>query len=193
MTLGTKKVPLKTAMDSFEKICSLYGIGLGREEDHKKSKGCLQSQLALIYSFKYKMQENLYLNDKFTTSDSKDERRDIEVSQFGVMPRHYCLLGGANMTPTLQTALRQGLGPATILINLARCTQPIYQEKWKKMAVECFSGVVGIMDAVNLIAGSGNEYADIIEGLCISATWQQQASAKSTTKDAFRGLPCDTF
>lgn len=170
LKLGTKEVTLNDAMKIFKKICLLYGVKFSTEDEDKKVRGCLQSQIALIYAFKYKMQENLYLNDKFTISDGKDERKAIEVGQYGIQPRHYCLLGGANMTPTLQTALRQGLGPATILINLARCTNDAYKEKWKKAAAECFAGVVGITDVIGLICSSGREYADLIEHLCNLAT-----------------------
>nr|UQS95351.1 MAG: nucleoprotein [Byreska virus] len=162
---GDKEVGKDAYIADVKKLFGLYDVKFVNTEEDLQKRGCFQSNLSLLYTFKMRMQEGVYMNTKFTISETKDAKKEVEVSQYGVQPRHYNLLSGSNFTPMCQSALMQSLGPATLLINLARCTDTKFQPKWKEAAKACMSGVAGINGIVELIAGTGAAHSSLISNV----------------------------
>ncbi|GAB0089278.1 hypothetical protein DMENIID0001_037960 [Sergentomyia squamirostris] len=63
-------------------------------------------------------------------------KKVIKIAQLGYSQCHQVLFAGSNMNPTMQSSLRQSLGPLTVLYNVGKQTDAKYIESWKQTAMQ---------------------------------------------------------
>nr|QRD99914.1 MAG: nucleoprotein [Culex modestus orthomyxo-like virus] len=161
--LGDKNVLPETFVNILRGIFELYGLKPGTEA-YEKFKGCFQTHLTQMHSFKLRQAEVQYMNKNYTVGTSAAGKEQVvQMQLYGVQPAHMALCYGANFPPSMQTANMQQMGPATLLVGLARQKMPIYQEKWERAVNQQMSGVANIKEIASLVAGAGGAAKHFIE------------------------------
>lgn len=100
-------------------ISALYGLKFDATPAMRDLRGIFQVNLCLMYTFKYRACEGVYLNTTYKTTVGKDEVDvDRQMKSWVVHPPHTPFSYGANFPPALQAASMQQMGAALLLIGL---------------------------------------------------------------------------
>lgn len=147
-------------------ICELYGLKFDSAPAMKDLRGIFQVNLCLMYAFKYRAAEGVYLNNEYKIT-VKAEAVEVgkQMKDWGVKPAHFPFSYGSSFPPSLQSAIMQQLGPVTLLIGLCETTSQAYQEKWVKAAVGQMSGVPNMASIANVLKGSKTKHKELVSGV----------------------------
>lgn len=148
--------------DIFIKICNLYGLVFDGSPQSKDMRGTFQMNLCLLYAFRYRCNEGVYLNNTYKIGEGAGIETVVPIDSWGVMKRHYPFMYGGNFPPSMQSALIQQLGPAALMIGLAETVSPNYQDKWVNAVKGQLSGVPNIGAITDLIKGTREAHASLI-------------------------------
>lgn len=95
----------------------------------------------------------------------KHEEQIMELHRFGLNNSHAPFLTGCSYTPSLQSSMKQSLGPLTVLMNLVMNTEDKYVKAWKDAFGQAFKLVLKVEEMANLLAKSKSKYSALIPGL----------------------------
>lgn len=104
--------------DIFTTCCKGYGLEFTSTPAMKDLRGTFQVNLCLIYAFRFRCNEGVYLNNVYKRGEIGGIDKVTMVSQCGVKPAHLPFTYGANCPHSIQSALMQQLGPTALLIGL---------------------------------------------------------------------------
>lgn len=113
----------------------LYGLEFNNTPQSKEMRGTFQVNLCLIYAYRFRCNEGVYLNSTYKQGEGAGVETVIPIDSWGVMKHHLPFMYGANFPPSMQSALMQQLGPAALLIGLAETTSAAFQGKWESAVV----------------------------------------------------------
>nr|QGA87316.1 nucleocapsid protein [Culex orthomyxo-like virus] len=163
VVLGDKSVFPEDFVVILRGVLELYGLKPGTEA-YEKFKGCFQTHLTQMHAFKLRQAEVQFMNKNYTVGTSAAGKEQVvQMHLYGVQPAHMALCYGANFPPSMQTANMQQMGPATLLVGLARQKMPVYQEKWERAVNQQMGGVANIKEIASLIGGAGGAAKHFIE------------------------------
>nr|APG77863.1 nucleocapsid protein [Wuhan Mosquito Virus 4]APG77889.1 nucleocapsid protein [Wuhan Mosquito Virus 4] len=163
VVLGDKQLFPEQFVIILRGVLDLYGLKPGSDA-YERFKGCFQTHLTQMHSFKLRQAEVQYMNKNYTVGTSAAGKEQVvQMQLYGVQPAHMALCYGANFPPSMQTANMQQMGPATLLVGLARQRMPIYQEKWERAVNQQMSGVANMKEVARIIAGAGGTAKHFIE------------------------------
>lgn len=146
----------------FTTICDGYGLQFIQTQPMKDLRGTFQVNLCLIYAFRFRCNEGVYLNNVYKRGEMNGVDKVTKVSSWGVKPAHYSLTYGSNFPPSMQSALMQQLGAAALLIALCETIITDYQQKWVNAVCAQLAGIPNIESIAHLLKGSRDKYIDLV-------------------------------
>uniref|UniRef100_A0AAT9J9Z3 Nucleocapsid protein n=1 Tax=Cryptocercus meridianus orthomyxovirus 2 TaxID=3133493 RepID=A0AAT9J9Z3_9ORTO len=167
-------------------LASLYGFRYEVNEEGKNATGTLGSILSLIVSFRARFNEVRVGTNHITLKKSGNTIQQIPIGQFGLRPEHAVLATGSSYNPTIQSSMKNSLGPMTIAINLAMQTEREYQDAWKRAFCQSFKLIPNSQEIANLLAGSKSDETVIMSLLAdIALFGTTRASNKASFPFSF--------
>lgn len=178
-----KKIKFGHIRAAVREICGLYGLRFDATPAMRDLRGIFQVNLSLMYTFKYRACEGVYLNATYKTSVGKDGV-DVErlLNSWGATHDHLPFSYGANFPPALQASSMQQMGAAPLLIGLCETLNSSFQAKWEKAVVAQMSGVPNIASIARVLKGSRSQYPSLVCGVLDIVAL---GTAKQTHKAAF--------
>nr|QMP82385.1 nucleocapsid protein [Dipteran orthomyxo-related virus OKIAV195] len=176
-----EKVTWGGIKNDFKLIAGLYGFDYGTSEASKSRTGTLGAILSLLVCFRPRCNEVRTGTNKIVLRKTANTVDDIPIEQFGLGPRHSVLMNGCTLNPTLQSSMKQSLGPMTIAINLAMQQDRTYQRAWKQAFITTFKLIPGVNEIANIIAGSKRQNDAIMNMLGDIALWGITRSSNKAT------------
>lgn len=146
-----------------EKISKAYGFSYKRGAPKNESIGSLNALVALVVGWELRLTEVRMGNLKISKGRS-EETRPYNLEHYGMNKRHDALLAGVCFAPSIQSAMKGGLGPMTVAIILCETSQE-YQDKWKKTFVEIFKLLPFAQELADALAGSGQRKVALLKAL----------------------------
>lgn len=165
-----------------EAIARLYGVEYGTSEDKRIKIGTLGSYLGIFVSFRPRMHEVRTGTGKITMNKTNGVLNQIPIEQFGLASRHAVLMNGCTFNPTIQSSMKQSLGPMTIAINLCMQTERQYQRAWKQAFINSFNLFPHASEISEILAGSKRQNDSL---LCVLADLAMWGTTRSSNKAAF--------
>lgn len=144
---------IKTVLKS---TAALYGFDYGTSESSKAKTGTLGAILCLFTCYRPRFNEVRTGTSKITLRKLNNDTYEMPIEMFGLSLRHTILTTGCTYNPTLQSSMKQSLGPMTIAINLAMQTDRTYQRAWKQVFVSTFKLFPYAHEIAELLAGNKN-------------------------------------
>lgn len=145
---------LKTSMVS---ITKLYTFTYGTSVPEKARTGTLGSLLALMVCYRARGNEVRTGTNRITLKKMQGDTLEVPIEQFGLTSSHSVLMAGCTYNPTLQSSMKQSLGPMTVAINLCMQTDKTYQKSWKQTFVSVFKLFPYVNKIADALAGSKKE------------------------------------
>lgn len=164
-TIGETIIRYDAIKVGMRKIAELYGFTYNITTESKEKLGTLSSLLVLFCAFRSRLNEVRIGNDKITFKKSADEVQQMPLSQFGMDNTHCILLTGCTYTPTLQSSMKNSLGPMTIAVNLCMTTDQRYQKSWVDAFVQTFKLIPNVAEIAELLKGSRQRYYTVLSQL----------------------------
>lgn len=158
-------VPGGRVTTGLKNLAERYGFKYTRNEDDRKNIGTLSSILSLVGGYRHRLSEVRLGNVVIMKTKRGNEELTMELSRFGLNNTHAPFLTGCSYTPSLQSSMKQSLGPLTVLINLTLNTEEKYARAWKDAFCQAFKLVPNIEEMANLLAGSRARYSSLIRAL----------------------------
>lgn len=124
--------------------------------------GHISTYLGFSASYKAHFNEVRIGNQQIVRRKTAEAQEQMQIEQFGLQSHHSILLTGCTFNPTLQSSMKQSLGPMTIVINLCMTTEKSYQENWEKAFVQVFKLLSYAPQIAKMLAGSKTTYKTII-------------------------------
>lgn len=92
-------------------LAALYGFTYGSTVLEKNKIGTLNSILSLIVCFRPRSNEVRSGTNRIILRKSGSDTMEVDIGNFGLAPRHAVLMAGSSYNPTLQSSMKQSLGP----------------------------------------------------------------------------------
>lgn len=163
VTLGNASLKPEEFVNVLRGVFVVNGLIPGTEA-YEKIKGCFQTHLAQMFAFKLRKAEVQYMNRDYRVGTAPSGKPQVvQMELYGVQMAHMALSHGANFPPSLQTAMLQQMGPATLLVGLCRQDNNVFKEKWERAVNQQMSGVANMAEVSSLIAGRRGKAKDYIE------------------------------
>lgn len=159
------ELPGKRVAKGLKALAERYGFKYSRNDDDRKNIGTLSSILSLVGGYRHRLSEVRLGNVVIMKTKKGNEELTMELSRFGLNNSHAPFLTGCSYTPSLQSSMKQSLGPLTVLINLTLNTEEKYARAWKDAFCQAFKLVPNIEEMANLLAGSRAKYSSLIRAL----------------------------
>lgn len=159
------ELPGKIVAKGLKALAERYGFKYSRNDDDRKNIGTLSSILSLVGGYRHRLSEVRLGNVVIMKTKKGNEELTMELSRFGLNNSHAPFLTGCSYTPSLQSSMKQSLGPLTVLINLTLNTEEKYARAWKDAFCQAFKLVPNIEEMANLLAGSRAKYSSLIRAL----------------------------
>nr|APG77879.1 nucleocapsid protein [Jingshan Fly Virus 1] len=134
-------------------IAAEYGFDYGTTDNSRSKTGTLGSILCILTSFRPRFNEVRVGTNGVVLKKEGSDTYVMPIEQFGLSSRHQVLTTGCTFNPTLQSSMKQSLGPMTIAINLAMQQETNFQKPWKSAFVNCFKLIPYAQSIADLIAG----------------------------------------
>lgn len=150
---------------TMKQIASVYGFRYQATEEDRKKLGTLSSILVLVVGYRSRFNEVRLGNTSITLKKMNDQEYEMELHRFGLNNTHCCLLHGCRYNPSLQSSMKQALGPMTTALNLCMNQDPKYAKSWKDAFCQAFKLVTGHEDIANTISGTRTKHAAILRQL----------------------------
>lgn len=163
ITVNKKARLFKDLMEAFSTVTVGYGLKFtSTSQEDRDLRGTFQVNLCLIYAFRFRCNEGLYLNNLSKQGELGGVEKAVKVKEWGVTFAHLPFTYGANFPPSMQSALMQQLGLAAIMIELCEARNPDFQGKWVKAAISQLSGVPNIESIAHKCKGKRDENANLV-------------------------------
>uniref|UniRef100_A0AAT9JNP1 Nucleocapsid protein n=1 Tax=Cryptocercus meridianus orthomyxovirus 1 TaxID=3133492 RepID=A0AAT9JNP1_9ORTO len=179
---GEVSIKWNSVEAKLKSIAELYDFNYGSSEAEKDRTGTLTSILALFTCYRPRSNEVRVGMTKITMKKGVNEVTETPIEAYGLCQYHQVTLEGCTFTPTLQSAMKQSLGPMTIAINLCNQKESIYQASWKAAFVNAFKLFPGATQIAELLAGSGGSYTTVLNTL---ATLCMYGTTRTSNKATF--------
>lgn len=153
-TAAGKQTTFLVIKDHMKKLAEDYGFKYINTPAANKTTGTLSSLLGLFVAYRHRFTEVRLGNTSLVFRKTKDADEVMELGRFGLTNSHCSSLSGCRFTPSVQSAMKQSLGPMTIAINLCMNTDPRYQQSWKEAFVQAFKLIPHVDEIAKTLAGS---------------------------------------
>lgn len=138
----------------FITIMKKYGFEYKKEQPFLGRMGTFKGIFSLICAYRYRFNEMRNGTHKIVLRKTAEADLEMPISIFGLRPIHAVTLKGCTYNPSLQSSIKQSLGPMTIAINLAMTTDVRFQGGWKTAFCGAFKNINMAPQIANLIAGT---------------------------------------
>lgn len=179
--VGTNISQWEVFSGPLKEIAKAYNFKYQTTEEGRNRTGTLGSLLALFNAYRPRFNEVRVGTTKITMEKSQSLVKETPISSFGLGQEHAILTAGSTFNPTIQSSMKQALGPMTIAINLCMQNERVYQQAWKKAFIQAFKLFPGVNEIANLLAGSGRDHDGILRLLADISLW----GAARTSNKAF--------
>nr|APG77903.1 nucleocapsid protein [Sanxia Water Strider Virus 3] len=161
----TGKVTLEELYKVFEEFITKYSLvyGTAEKKDTQSDTGILSSILALTAVYKGRVSEVRTGNLKFVYRKTPTEIKEMALSLYGLDNGAAAFMAGANLNPSIQSSMKQSLGPLTVALQLCNCKESKYQKSWKAVFCQVFANVPRKEEIAQLLAGTTNQHKEILQ------------------------------
>lgn len=119
----------KELKEPLMKLAHLYGFRYETTNTGRALTGTLGSILALIDTFRPRLNEIRVGTTKITLTKRDNSLCQTTIGTFGLAAEHAILMTGCTFNPTLQSSMKMSLGCMTIAINLCQQQDKRYQDE----------------------------------------------------------------
>ncbi|ASA47423.1 nucleoprotein [Aedes alboannulatus orthomyxo-like virus] len=160
-----KEITYGAIKDTMKALATLYGFKYIATDEDREAIGTLSSVMVLMSAYRQRFNEVRLGNTSITLKKKDGTEYEMELSRFGLNNTHSTLLHGCRFTPSLQSSMKQSLGPLTIVINLCMNQDRKYQEAWKSAFCQAYKLLPYVTNIAEILAGSKTRHQAIIRQL----------------------------